>query len=321
MTRATRLLALALLGLAGAQAAAAAETRLVLVGGGTRPARAMARFVEWAGGPQSRILIVPWASAEPKESCEAIIEELRGGGPSICAASVSLDQQGKAAPLPEEVRATFVQALARATGVFFTGGDQNRVMDVLDAPLRAELKARYTAGVVFGGTSAGTALISDPMITGEGDLTVIDGDKVGVRPGLGLLPGVILDQHFIERQLQNRLFGLVLKQPGARGIGIDENAALLVTNGRLAEVVGGPVVLVDAAGPDQLAVRILRAGQSVDLRTRPRRERPSQPPGRRTAGPPLMTGARSNARARHARCRLGDVGARLSARSGTVTRS
>jgi cyanophycinase len=175
--------------------------------------------------------------------------------------------------------------LSRATGVFFTGGDQNRVMDVLaDAPLLAALKARYAEGVVFGGTSAGTALISDPMITGEGDLTVIDGDKVGARPGLGLLPGVILDQHFIERARYNRLFGLVLRQPGLRGVGIDEDAALLVKNGRFAEVVGGPVVLVDATGKDQLTVTVLRPGQTTDLRSRPQRERPA-PPAVRPAQP------------------------------------
>ena len=268
-------LALTLLVTATASAAPPAETRLVLVGGGTRPSRAMARFAEWAGGDQARILVVPWASAEPKESCEAILGELHTSGPSICAPILTLDPQGKAQPLTDEARTIFTQALAHATGVFFTGGDQNRVMDVVDEPLRAALRARYAAGVAFGGTSAGTAVISDPMITGEGDLTVIDGDKVGVRQGLGLLPGAILDQHFIKRQRQNRLFGLVLKQPGLRGIGLDEDAALLVRNGRHAEVVGGPVVLVDVSGPDQLAVTILRPGQTTDLRSRPRRERPA----------------------------------------------
>jgi cyanophycinase len=108
------------------------------------------------------------------------------------------------------------------------------------------------------------------MITGEGDFTVIDGDQVEVRPGLGLVEGVIVDQHFVKRQRQNRLFGLVLKHPGERGVGIDEDTALLVTSGRYAEVVGkGPVMLVDARGPDRLEITLLRAGQKTDLRERP----------------------------------------------------
>ena len=143
-------------------------------------------------------------------------------------------------------------------------------MDVLaDAELLAAVRTRHAEGVVFGGTSAGAAVMSLRMITGEGDFTVIDGDQVVVREGLGLVPGVIVDQHFVKRQRENRLFGLVLKHPEERGVGIEEDTALLVTNGRQAEVVGkGPVLLVDAKGRDQLRVTFLRSGQSVDLRKR-----------------------------------------------------
>jgi cyanophycinase len=161
-----------------------------------------------------------------------------------------------------------MQQLAAATGVFFSGGDQARIMDVLaDAELLRAVRERHAQGVVFGGTSAGAAVMSLRMITGEGDFTVIDGAKVDVREGLGLLPGAIVDQHFVKRQRENRLFGLVLQQRGERGVGIDEDTALLVTGGRHGEVVGkGPVMLVDALGPDTLRVTLLRAGQSVDLR-------------------------------------------------------
>lgn len=103
-------------------------------------------------------------------------------------------------------------------------------MDVLtDEALFQAVRARHRAGVVFGGPSGGTAVMSARMITGEGDFTVVDGDKVQVRPGLALLPAeVIVDQHFIKRQRQDRLFGLVLKHPGGTRVGIDEGAALLV---------------------------------------------------------------------------------------------
>jgi cyanophycinase len=249
-----------------------AETRLVLVGGGDRPREAMARFVAWAGGSSARILVIAWASAEPEESCEAIFEELKPHGPgeTACGPIATLDAQGKARPLDEAGRAAMRAQLRRATGVFFTGGDQSRIMDVLaDAALLAALRERYAAGVVFGGTSAGTAIMSPRMITGDGDFTVIDAGKVAVRPGLGLLPGVILDQHFVKRQRQNRLFGLVLGFPRERGVGIDEGTALLVTGDRKAEVVGsGPVVLVDARGPHQLLVTLARPGQRLDLRRR-----------------------------------------------------
>jgi cyanophycinase len=98
---------------------------------------------------------------------------------------------------------------------------------------------------------------------------VIDGGKVVVREGLGFVPGVIVDQHFVKRQRENRLFGLVLQHPEERGVGIEEDTAILVTGGRHAEVVGkGPVLLVDAKGRDKLLVTLLRSGQTVDLKQR-----------------------------------------------------
>ena len=255
-----------------ASAAPAPERRLVIVGGGERPPEALARFVEWAGGASARVLVVPWASAEPKESCDALIAELKVPGPKevVCAPAEPLDDKGKAGPLDAASRALFLQELAAAGGVFFSGGDQARIMDVLaDAELLAAVRRRHAAGAVFGGTSAGAAVMSLRMITGDGDFSVIDGDKVVVREGLGLVPGVIVDQHFVKRQRENRLFGLVLKHPEERGVGIEEDTAILVTGGRRAEVVGkGPVLLVDAKGKDRLLITILRAGQSIDLQKR-----------------------------------------------------
>jgi cyanophycinase len=146
-------------------------------------------------------------------------------------------------------------------------------MDVLDdRELADALRARYREGAVFGGTSAGTACMSGVMITGGGDQTVVDGQKVEVRAGLGLLPGVILDQHFLKRQRQNRLFGLVLDRPRLLGVGVDEGTALAVSDNRHAEVVGpGPVMVVDAVvGTDDLVVSLLRPGESFDLKTRQR---------------------------------------------------
>ncbi len=239
----------------------AAPRRLVAVGGGDRPPAAMQRFVEWSGGPQARLLVVMWASGEPEESFANLQGELQAHGPAAI-------EQAPLAPVEGPARARLLEQLAAATGVFFSGGDQNRVMDVLrDEELLRVFRARYAAGVPFGGTSAGTAVMSTPMITGEGDLTIIDGAQVGTREGLGLLPGVVLDQHFVKRQRQNRLFGLILARPQLLGMGVDEDTALLVSDDRLAEVLGrGPVLVVDGrARPGALVVELLGPGQRYDL--------------------------------------------------------
>jgi cyanophycinase len=240
--------------------------RLVVIGGGERPKEALRRFIEWAGGPEaSRILVVSWATQEPKESFEAFHDDLKPFKPEVVEAAPPR-------PLTASGKTVFLSQLRRATGVFFTGGDQSRIMDVLrDADLIGALRERYKAGVVFGGTSAGAAIMSERMITGEGDFTVLDGAKVEVRPGLGLLGGVIIDQHFIKRQRENRLFSLVLAHPEERGLGIDEGTAILVEDGRKGEVVGSSQVMVVDAGSekDSLALKLLRAGQTLEV-VRPR---------------------------------------------------
>ena len=242
-------------------APAGAAERLVLAGGGDLPKRARERFVEWAGGSRARILVILWATSEPKESFDWIRDEMSAVGPAdITSAPL--------APLDDASRGRFLTQLAASTGVFFSGGDQARIMDVLkDGELLEALRARYRAGVVFGGTSAGCAAMSSPMITGEGDFTVIDGSKVETREGLGLLPNAIVDQHFLKRQRENRLFGLILDHPDLLGVGVDEATALLVEDGARGEVAGaGQVMLVDARhDPGALLLRLFKDGERVDL--------------------------------------------------------
>jgi cyanophycinase len=242
-------------------AQAVSGERLVLAGGGDLPLRAKQRFVEWSGGSSARVLVILWSTSEPRKNLKWLREELLPLG----AASV---EAAPLAPLKPKTRALFLTQLANATGVFFSGGDQARAMDVLrDRALLEALRGRYHAGVAFGGTSAGCAVMSSPMITGEGDFTVIDGDKVDTREGLGLLPGIIVDQHFVKRQRENRLFGLVLKTPEVLGVGVDEATALLVEDGRHGEVAGkGLVMLVDGQSePGALVLRLFRDGARLDL--------------------------------------------------------
>ncbi len=141
-------------------------------------------------------------------------------------------------------------------------------MDVLkDSELLNLLRERYKSGIVFAGTSAGTAVMTTPMMTGEADLTKIIGANVGTREGLGLLPNVIADQHFIKRQRENRLFSLVLQNPAMLGVGIDEDTALLVKDNRYSEVVG-PTQVMFVNGNDTKAtfiIHLLKNGEKYDL--------------------------------------------------------
>ena len=243
---------------------AAAEERLVLIGGGPRPSRALSRLVEWAGGPSARVLVVTWAARDSGEALTSFRQDLAPYGPGEVQGTPEF-------PLDADDKARLRGQLAWATAVYFVGGDQDRILDVLrDRSLLERMRARYQEGVVFAGTSAGTAVMSAIAIIGDGDRTVMNGDDVEVRPGIGLLPGVILDQHFIRRQRQNRLFGLVLKHPHLLGLGVDEGTALLVQGNRTAEVVGASRVMVVQASRegDAMSLQLLAPGETFDLKER-----------------------------------------------------
>lgn len=243
---------------------AVGQQRLMVVGGGTRPPEATKKFVDWSGGAKSKILVITWATAEEDSSFE-------GTKKVFLAANPGSVEHAIAKPLDGEKRAKFIDQLKSATGVYFGGGDQNRIMDVLkDEELLKMIRAKYAAGTPFGGTSAGAAVMSDPMMTGEADLKILDGTKVGVRPALGFIPEVMFDQHFLLRQRHNRLFGFVMQNPKYLGVGINEGMAVMIENNRNLEVVGPTqVMFIDAKGKNgAMLVNFLRAGERFDLKKR-----------------------------------------------------
>jgi cyanophycinase len=242
-------------------AAAVAQQRLLVVGGGKRPPDAMKKFVEWSGGPRSNVLVITWASEVPEENFEGLKRDLTAAG----AANVT---HAPMRPLDAEKRTAFISELSKATGVFFSGGDQNRIMGVLaDAELLKSIRDAYARGVPFGGTSAGAAAMSDPMMTGDADLKLLDGKQVGTRPGIGFVPKVMFDQHFLVRQRHNRLFGWLLLNRDFLGVGIDEDTAVLIEDNRKMTVAGPTqVMVVDSKRiKGGMAVYFLKAGERFDL--------------------------------------------------------
>jgi cyanophycinase len=278
------LLTLVLLGSAAPTAAPSGKPKgsLVIVGGGSRDEALMRRFVELAGGPgHARIAVVPMASEEAEESGADLVKELDSLGADAFVFLVTREQ----ADAPESV-----ERLAAASGVWFGGGDQKRLTAVLGgtASLRA-IHQRYEAGAVLGGTSAGAAIMSDSMITGDqtppGDTTGYYGDeypaierrRIEVVPGLGFLHGAIVDQHFLKRERHNRLMSAVVERPYLIGVGIDESTAIEVSpDGRWRVLGESDVVVYDARqarvtppdapllGATGLRVQLLPSGSTYD---------------------------------------------------------
>jgi cyanophycinase len=251
---------------------------LVLNGGGAKPADAMGKFVELAGGPEALIVVFPTASSEPDtgEYYRGLFAEY--GSTNVVVADVRS---------PEEAAdPALVETVMKSGGIFFSGGDQRRITQaLLGTAVGRAVKDAFVQGTVIGGTSAGTACQSGLMITGDGDFSVITADNVELWEGLGLFRGVIVDQHFVARQRQNRLISVVLEHPDLLGVGIDENTALWVRPDGTFKVLGeGWVIILDASqsnisrsvqegkatslGVHGMLMHVLQPGEVFDLSKR-----------------------------------------------------
>lgn len=268
------LLALLLACAAFAGAPSAPKGTLVIVGGGGMPKEVQEAFFRAAGGRGGVVGVIPTSTSDPEGALREWKADLEAAGLTC----VPLDVRTR-----EDASRPEMLARARAcTGFWFTGGDQNLVGDkIVGTPLQALVRERYEAGAGVGGTSAGAAIMSRIMLTGDDRngqeaLSEFGPGAYRTREGMGFLPpGLIVDQHFLRRSRQNRLFSLVMEHPDHLGLGIDEATALVVKEGR-ATVVGQRAVMVFDPAPMKvsgesfrdLRIHVLRAGQSLDLATR-----------------------------------------------------
>lgn len=142
--------------------------------------------------------------------------------------------------------------LDHAAALFFTGGNQLRITSRIGGTALFERMRRFhqERGGLVAGTSAGAAMMPDTMlVAGRGRESMRAGDRLAMAPGLGFLKGVIVDQHFAERGRMSRLLAALAHQPGALGIGIDEDTAVLVEHPSALRVLGaGAVYVLDASG-------------------------------------------------------------------------
>jgi cyanophycinase len=137
------------------------------------------------------------------------------------------------------------QAVAGASGIFFTGGDQLRITSLLGGTRCDEaLHDAYRAGAVIAGTSAGASVMSETMIVEGEDTEAPQRNSVQMAPGMGLIREVVIDQHFAQRGRLGRLLTAVAQHPYMLGVGIDEDTAIVLLSGDIFEVIGSQAVTV-----------------------------------------------------------------------------
>jgi cyanophycinase len=254
---------------------------LVIIGGGDKPDYVLQKIIDFAGGNDAKIIVIPNASSVPIESAEYNVDEFTKMG-CVNISYLYCNRE-------EADQDSIIKKLDGVTGIFFGGGDQAFLTrDLLGTKLLDAIKNIYENGGVISGTSAGAAVMSHVMITGNelknNDSTdifiTIERGNVENIEGFGFLNTSIIDQHFIKRKRLNRLISMVLENPDLIGIGIDEATSIIVNPDNTFEVLGENQVMIfnpinslnikedshENLGVENLKIDILLSGDKYDLK-------------------------------------------------------
>ncbi len=262
---------------------AQAKGHLVIIGGGDKPDVVIQKIIQIGGGDNGKILVIPNASSEQVESAVWQVDQFKSFG----AKNVSPVYFTRESANDDSI----INKFDDADCVFFCGGDQSRLTaDLLGTKLLNKIRQVYENGGVISGTSAGAAVMSKVMITGNEfinkDTTeifnMIEKGNVETTEGFGFITNAVIDQHFIKRKRNNRLINVILENPDLLGIGIDESTAILVNPDNTFEVLGeSEVIIYDPSDAkdikvndkgkicvNNLKINILFAGQKFDMNKR-----------------------------------------------------
>lgn len=254
---------------------------LFIIGGGNRSEDLMKQFIHLVGGEDKKFIIIPMASGDPEEVGKEQKEEFENLGVK----NVNYLLIDRISANSDSV----VEFFNDVNGIFFSGGDQNKLTEIfIGSKVLSKIKQLYAHGTTLGGTSAGAAIMSKIMITGNEIINkdsnnvfnTIENGNIETAEGFGFIEDAIIDQHFIKRKRLNRLISVVLENPNKIGIGIDECTAIIVYPNKIFEVVGeSQVVVFDATESsislsdtklkcNDLKVHILTSGDRYDLESK-----------------------------------------------------
>jgi cyanophycinase len=254
---------------------------LLIIGGeeDKKDERVILRMLARQVGKGGKLVVATVASESPRVLFNEYEACLRGLGMRHIH-HLSIDERAEAR------QESKLHVLRDADAVFFTGGDQLKITSQIgDTPVYKRVRQIFDAGGLIAGTSAGASVMTETMmVSGDGDQSHRIGSMLRLAPGFGLLPGVIVDQHFAERGRIGRLLGAIAQNPRILGIGLDEDAAILVRRGRFQVVGSGAVYVVDGgkvtftnineAKPEEplciygVKLHVLNQSDSFDLKKR-----------------------------------------------------
>lgn len=218
---------------------------LVAIGGAedkASDAAILKRVLSLAPEEHKSVGVITTASGMPDQVFDAYYQVFtRLGADQVCKIDI---RERRAADSAE-----IVTTIRRCGVIFFTGGDQMRLTTTLGASRAlGAIREQWQAGAVVAGTSAGAACMSSTMIYGGPAVDSLRKGTVNMSAGLGFAQGMIFDSHFLERGRFTRLMEVGATNPEYVGVGLGEDAGVIVRGGTLLEAVGsGHVVIMDSS--------------------------------------------------------------------------
>ncbi|MFZ2863340.1 MAG: cyanophycinase [Ignavibacteriaceae bacterium] len=255
--------------------------KLVIVGG-VQTTEIVKKYVELAGGSNAKIIVIPNAGSDPVYWSEVQVKEFNDLGAQAQYLLFTKETADDKSNLDK---------MDWANAVFFLGGDQSVLThDMLGTKLLQKVFDIYNNGGVVGGSSAGAAVMSEVMITGNelvnkdssASFVTIERGNVEVKKGFGFLKNVIVDQHFLKRKRHNRTISALIEHPDLFGIAIDESTAIIVYPDETFEVIGSNQVLIydptngkniredknGNLGITDMKLQVLISGDKFDMKTK-----------------------------------------------------
>ena len=196
--------------------------------------------VKEAGGIKASIVIIPTASSIPIEVGNNYIEAFTTLG---CENISVLDIRSK----EDSEKKSSIELIRNADCVMFSGGNQSNITNKIGGTtIHTILADRYKndEGFVIAGTSAGAMAMANEMISGGSASEAFFKGAVTMYKGLGLIPELIIDTHFIKRGRFGRQSEAVAKFPNLIGIGLAEDTGMIIKNGKDCTVIGSGMAII-----------------------------------------------------------------------------
>lgn len=218
-------------------------------------------IVKEAGGKDAKIVIIPAASSIPEEIAENYLAAFDVLGCTNIHVLQILQRSDA------EKRAAY-ELVKSADCVLFTGGDQSKIFDKISGTKihRLMLEKYRLEHFVIAGTSAGAMCMSHEMIAGGNNIDSFRKGTVHMGKGLGFIPELIIDSHFIRRGRFGRITEAVAKYPNLIGVGLAEDTGIIIRNKKEFQVIGsGMVIVFDATKATHNYHNILHEGTPMSV--------------------------------------------------------